>query len=123
MGYNGSAILAMAGKDCVAIACDRRYGVQVCLQAPLIIICHSNLVMTQAQTMATDRNKVFKMHDKLYIGKPSACGHSDPIRNGLIYAFSSGLSGLATDQSTFHEKLKFRLAMYNLREVVRRFRN
>lgn len=75
MGYNGSAILAMAGKDCVAIACDRRYGVQ-------------------AQTMATDRNKVFKMHDKLYIG----------------------LSGLATDQSTFHEKLKFRLAMYNLRE-------
>lgn len=29
MGYNGSAILAMAGKDCVAIACDRRYGVQV----------------------------------------------------------------------------------------------
>ncbi len=31
-----------------------------------------------------------------------------------------GLSGLATDQSTFHEKLKFRLAMYNLREVVLR---
>lgn len=28
-----------------------------------------------------------------------------------------GLAGLATDQATFHEKLKFRLAMYSLREV------
>jgi 20S proteasome subunit beta 3 len=46
--------------------------------------------------MATDRTKVFKMHDKLYIG----------------------LSGLATDQSTFQEKIKFRLAMYKLREVM-----
>lgn len=27
-----------------------------------------------------------------------------------------GLAGLASDQATFHEKLKFRLAMYNLRE-------
>lgn len=30
MGYNGSAMVAMAGKNCVAIAADRRYGVQVC---------------------------------------------------------------------------------------------
>eukprot|EP00292_Cryptomonas_paramecium_P015918 CAMPEP_0113675374 /NCGR_PEP_ID=MMETSP0038_2-20120614/7975_1 /TAXON_ID=2898 /ORGANISM="Cryptomonas paramecium" /LENGTH=208 /DNA_ID=CAMNT_0000592131 /DNA_START=26 /DNA_END=652 /DNA_ORIENTATION=- /assembly_acc=CAM_ASM_000170 len=75
MGYNGSAILAMAGKDCVAIASDRRYGAQY-------------------QTMATDRQKIFKMHDKLFIG----------------------LSGLPTDQSTFFEKLKFRVAMYKLRE-------
>lgn len=65
----------MAGKNCVAIASDRRYGVQF-------------------QTMATDKNKLYKMHDKLYIG----------------------LAGLATDQATFHEKLKFRLAMYSLRE-------
>jgi len=27
-----------------------------------------------------------------------------------------GLAGLATDQQTFHEKLKFRMAMYALRE-------
>eukprot|EP00293_Proteomonas_sulcata_P007586 CAMPEP_0184289438 /NCGR_PEP_ID=MMETSP1049-20130417/1912_1 /TAXON_ID=77928 /ORGANISM="Proteomonas sulcata, Strain CCMP704" /LENGTH=174 /DNA_ID=CAMNT_0026596267 /DNA_START=101 /DNA_END=625 /DNA_ORIENTATION=- len=44
--------------------------------------------------MATDKTKVWKMHDKLYIG----------------------LAGLATDQATFFEKLKFRMAMYNLRE-------
>ncbi len=44
MGYNGSAILAMAGKDCVAIACDRRYGVQVCMQAFPVIFGHSMFV-------------------------------------------------------------------------------
>ena len=35
----------MAGKNCVAVACDMRYGMQ-------------------NQTVATDRNKVFKMHDR-----------------------------------------------------------
>lgn len=28
MMYNGSAIVAMAGKDCVAIAADTRLGIQ-----------------------------------------------------------------------------------------------
>lgn len=28
MEYNGSAVVAMTGKDCVAIASDLRYGVQ-----------------------------------------------------------------------------------------------
>eukprot|EP00283_Hemiselmis_rufescens_P015021 CAMPEP_0173468582 /NCGR_PEP_ID=MMETSP1357-20121228/76924_1 /TAXON_ID=77926 /ORGANISM="Hemiselmis rufescens, Strain PCC563" /LENGTH=209 /DNA_ID=CAMNT_0014436805 /DNA_START=22 /DNA_END=651 /DNA_ORIENTATION=+ len=75
MAYNGSAMIGMAGKNCVAIASDRRYGVQL-------------------QTMATDRSKIEKVHDKLYVG----------------------LAGLASDQATFYEKLKFRIAMYNLRE-------
>jgi len=75
MAYNGSAMIGMAGKNCVAIASDRRYGVQL-------------------QTMATDRSKIEKVHDKLYVG----------------------LAGLASDQATFWEKLKFRIAMYNLRE-------
>lgn len=35
----------MAGKNCVAVACDMRYGAQM-------------------QTMAIDKNKVFKMHDR-----------------------------------------------------------
>jgi 20S proteasome subunit beta 3 len=73
--YNGGAVLGMAGKNCVAVACDMRYGAQM-------------------QTMAIDKNKVFKMHDRLFIG----------------------LAGLATDQQTFYEKLKFRMAMYSLRE-------
>jgi hypothetical protein len=57
--YNGSAVVAMVGKNCFAIASDRRLGVQL-------------------QTVATDFQRVFKIHDKLYIG----------------------LSGLATDTQT-----------------------
>ena len=28
MSHNGSAIVAMVGKNCVAIAADRRYGIE-----------------------------------------------------------------------------------------------
>jgi 20S proteasome subunit beta 3 len=49
MSYNGAAIIAMTGKECVAIACDLRFGVQ-------------------NQTNATDMTKVFKIHDQLYCG-------------------------------------------------------
>ncbi|KAL6766565.1 hypothetical protein ACKKBG_A36545 [Auxenochlorella protothecoides x Auxenochlorella symbiontica] len=47
--YNGSAIIAMAGKECVAIASDLRFGVQL-------------------QTLATDHKKVYKIHDQLFLG-------------------------------------------------------
>ena len=49
--YNGAAIVAMAGSECVAIAADRRLGVQ-------------------AQTVSTDFQKIFEMNDKLYVGLP-----------------------------------------------------
>ena len=47
--YNGAAIIAMAGKDCVGIAADRRLGIQL-------------------HTVATDFTKVFRMSPKLYVG-------------------------------------------------------
>jgi 20S proteasome subunit beta 3 len=47
--YNGAAMIAMAGKDCVGIAADRRLGLQ-------------------AQTVSTDFQKVFSLSDKLYVG-------------------------------------------------------
>mmetsp|Transcript_7646 Transcript_7646/g.13754 ORF Transcript_7646/g.13754 Transcript_7646/m.13754 type:complete len:205 (-) Transcript_7646:99-713(-) len=47
--YNGAAIVAMAGKGCVAIGSDLRLGVQF-------------------QTLATDYKKVYKIHDHLYLG-------------------------------------------------------
>lgn len=47
--YNGAAIVAMAGKECIAIGSDLRFGVQF-------------------QTLATDYKKVYKIHDKLFIG-------------------------------------------------------
>lgn len=47
--YNGGAIIAMAGKDCVGIACDKRLGIQL-------------------QTVAMDFKKVFKMSDRIFVG-------------------------------------------------------
>ena len=50
MAYNGAwAIMAMKGKDCVAIAADRRFGVQ-------------------AQTVSMNFDKIFEMGPALYIG-------------------------------------------------------
>lgn len=49
LAYNGAAVVAMKGKDCVAIASDLRFGIQ-------------------AQTVAMDFQKVFEMGPRLYIG-------------------------------------------------------
>ncbi|KXZ48176.1 hypothetical protein GPECTOR_30g272 [Gonium pectorale] len=65
----------MAGKECVAIGSDLRFGVQL-------------------QTITCDTPKVFKIHDKLYLG----------------------LSGLQTDAQTLYQKLQFRHNLYHLRE-------
>nr|CAG4652126.1 EOG090X0CE5 [Triops cancriformis] len=75
MSYNGGCVLAMKGKGCVAIAADRRLGVQL-------------------QTVSTDFQKVFEMGPHLYIG----------------------LAGLATDTLTVHERLRFRINLYELKE-------
>jgi len=50
MSYNGAAVIAMTGKDCVAIASDLRLGIN------------------QNQTTAVDYSKLHKIHDKLYLG-------------------------------------------------------
>ena len=47
--YNGGATLAMAGKNCVAIASDLRLG-------------------AQAQTVSMNFKKVFPINEKLYVG-------------------------------------------------------
>mmetsp|Transcript_350 Transcript_350/g.634 ORF Transcript_350/g.634 Transcript_350/m.634 type:complete len:205 (-) Transcript_350:80-694(-) len=47
--YNGGCVVAMAGKECVAIASDQRLGVQL-------------------QTLACDATRVFRMNDTLYLG-------------------------------------------------------
>ncbi|GMI34319.1 hypothetical protein TrCOL_g13855 [Triparma columacea] len=73
--YNGAAIIAMAGKNCVGIAADTRLGVQ-------------------AQTVACDFKKVFKMGDKLFVG----------------------LAGLASDVQTLDQLLTFRKNLYELKE-------
>lgn len=47
--YNGSAIVAMSGKNCVAIAADRRFGIR-------------------HQTVSTNMQKIFKMNDRVFCG-------------------------------------------------------
>lgn len=47
--YNGAAVVAMAGKNCVAIGSDLRLGVQF-------------------QTLACDYKKVYPIHEHLYLG-------------------------------------------------------
>jgi 20S proteasome subunit beta 3 len=49
--YNGGGVVAMAGKQCVAIACDTRFGIQ-------------------GQTVAFDLPKVYQLHDRLFVGLP-----------------------------------------------------
>jgi len=68
-------MVAMAGKNCIAIASDTRLGVQ-------------------QTTVARDMKKVFQLGDKLFVG----------------------LAGLATDMQTLHQKFKFRMKLYSLRE-------
>jgi len=50
MQYNGSAIVAMAGENCVAIASDTRYGVR------------------QLQTVGCQRQKIFQLTDQTFVG-------------------------------------------------------
>jgi 20S proteasome subunit beta 3 len=73
--YNGGAVIAMAGKNCVGICSDKRLGMQ-------------------AQTIAMDFEKVFRVTDKVY----------------------TGLTGLASDVITLDQLLKFRTNLYKLRE-------
>jgi len=47
--YNGGSVLAMAGKGCVCIASDNRYGQQL-------------------HTISTDFPKIFKITNKIYLG-------------------------------------------------------
>jgi len=75
MEYNGSGMVAMCGKNCVAIASDLRFGLR-------------------QTTVATDMHKVFKIHDKAFVG----------------------WSGLVTDMQTMQQKLTYRTKMYSLRE-------
>ncbi|KAK9767768.1 proteasome core particle subunit beta 3 [Basidiobolus ranarum] len=51
MEYNGGGVVAMVGKDCVAIAADKRLGVQ-------------------AMTVSTEFQKIFPVTPKTYIGLP-----------------------------------------------------
>ncbi|XP_053694228.1 proteasome subunit beta type-3 [Sabethes cyaneus] len=75
LAYNGGCVVAMRGKNCVAIATDHRFGVQ-------------------AQTIATDFEKIFEINPHMYLG----------------------LVGLQTDILTVYQRLLFRKNLYEVRE-------
>jgi len=62
MSYNGSALVAMKGKNCVAIASDHRYGVQM-------------------QTIAMNFHKIFQMNDQLYLGLSGLATDIETVSN------------------------------------------
>lgn len=64
--YNGAAIIAMAGKDCVAIGSDLRFGVQL-------------------QTMTTDYKKVYQLHDKLFVGLGGLATDAQTLYERLVF--------------------------------------
>jgi 20S proteasome subunit beta 3 len=64
--YNGSAVIAMIGKDCVAIAADRRLGIQ-------------------AQTLSTTFEKIYQMNDTLYIGFYGLATDAQTVSSKLKY--------------------------------------
>lgn len=66
MEYNGAAIIAMTGKECVGIAADRRLGIQL-------------------TTIATDFEKVFRMSPKLYVGLGGLATDVQTLKNLLEF--------------------------------------
>jgi 20S proteasome subunit beta 3 len=66
MSYNGGCVVAMKGKDCVAIAADRRFGIQ-------------------AQTVFTDFQRVFEMGPCLYLGLPGLATDTQTVAQRLQF--------------------------------------
>ncbi|KAI4490514.1 proteasome subunit beta type-3 [Polistes fuscatus] len=66
LAYNGGAIIAMKGKNCVAIAADRRFGIQ-------------------AQTITCDFQKIYEMGPHLYVGLPGLSTDSQTVMERLRF--------------------------------------
>ncbi|KZV66957.1 20S proteasome subunit beta 3 [Peniophora sp. CONT] len=66
MEYNGGSVIAMAGKDCVAIASDLRLG-------------------NQALLVATNFEKVFPVTERIYIGLPGLASDVLTLRERFRY--------------------------------------
>jgi len=111
--YNGSAVVAMVGKNCFAIASDRRLGVQL-------------------QTIDTDFQRVFKIHDKLYIGLSGLATDAQTLwvfrildsfwsgrpvsGTGPVHGLGFGFDARAVVSLCRYQRLVFRHKLYQLKE-------
>nr|XP_032514800.1 proteasome subunit beta type-3 [Danaus plexippus plexippus] len=66
LAYNGGAVVAMKGQDCVAIATDKRYGIQ-------------------AQTVSTNFPKVYQMGPTLFVGLPGLATDTQTVFQRLKF--------------------------------------
>eukprot|EP01115_Flamella_aegyptia_P005142 TRINITY_DN217_c0_g2_i1.p1 TRINITY_DN217_c0_g2~~TRINITY_DN217_c0_g2_i1.p1 ORF type:complete len:207 (+),score=42.11 TRINITY_DN217_c0_g2_i1:77-697(+) len=66
LNYNGGSVVAMVGKNCVAIASDLRFGIR-------------------HQTISTDNTKCFKVTDKCFIGLPGLQSDSQTLLQKLKF--------------------------------------
>ncbi|CAH8447109.1 unnamed protein product [Schistosoma turkestanicum] len=66
LAHNGSAVIGMSGKDCAAIACDLRFGVNL-------------------QTISTDFTKVYSLGPRLYVGLPGLATDNQTVFQRLQF--------------------------------------
>ena len=105
--YNGAAMVAMVGKDCVAIASDLRLGVQ-------------------AQTVSMDFQKIFQMGPRLMVGLPGLAtdvqtvyvpGHVRRKAGSLCpFALILSLGGVFFFRPCRSQRLKFKINLYTMKE-------
>lgn len=94
MEYNGGSVVAMLGKDCVAIACDLRLG-------------------QQATGVAMNFEKVFPVNDTLYYGLP---GLATDVYTLCVFFTIRALSARSGADNASKEQLRFRVNMYRMKE-------
>lgn len=68
MSYNGGSVVAMSGKNCVAIACDKRFGIQY-------------------STVGMDFTKIFEMGPHLYLGLAGLATDVQTVYDSIIFHF------------------------------------
>lgn len=64
--YNGSSVIAMAGKNCVCIGCDKRFS-------------------TSRTTQDVHMNRVFKINPKVFIGLSGLVTDVDTLHETLVF--------------------------------------
>lgn len=68
LGYNGGCVLAMKGKNCVAVATDHKFGIQ-------------------GMTIGLDFEKVFAVGPHLYLGLPGLATDTQTVFEKLRFRY------------------------------------
>lgn len=110
MEYNGGSVIAMVGKECVAIASDLRLGNQA------LGISSNFQKVRQTQTMLQPLlilSQIFPMSDRIYLGLP---GLATDVTT--LYAAPLRVHADCTYHVTPHRKeiFRYRVNMYTIKE-------